>query len=191
MERFEAQIESHFADANTLDFPPDRRDRAQGRGEAMIAAASQLRAAVLDTEGDRQEPETCSCWTGRGEFGCPLHDPSKRSLSTLVERMRNATANGVSAIDPMVVAGWARELDAERPNWFRRGYLNEAPPTRADTEGDRQEPTSATSTLRGAADSALGFLDSIEWTDHTSAEEAENVKHVLQEAIAVTEREMK
>jgi hypothetical protein len=35
----------------------------------------------------------------------------------------------------------------------------------------------------------LGFLDSIEWTDHTSAEEAENVKQILREAIAVMERE--
>jgi hypothetical protein len=60
-----------------------------------------------------------------------------------------------------------------------------------DTEGDRQQPTSATSTLRGAAESAFAFLDSIEWTDHTSAEEAENVKQMLQEAIAVTERETK
>lgn len=48
----------------------------------------------------------------------------------------------------------------------------------AVVEGARQEPR-----LVKAAQDAIAFLDSVEWNDHTSEEDAGNVQHELEEAL--------
>jgi hypothetical protein len=127
----------------------------------------------------RYEGNGClRAWALNGEWPAVLDTEGDRPAPQLPEWIRRAREMQVTGryINGGIFHGLVAEIERLQT-------------ILADTEGDRPQPTSATSTLRGAADSAFAFLDSIEWTDHTSAEEAENVKQILREAIAVMERE--